>query len=472
MSQEEQIAATLSRLNLQTSSSNSPTTFSPSQKRELASLITNTVSALLNPQSEEEEETPVDFSSNIEQSERVPDVVKCLREFSGKDGEFSSWRKSVDRILLMYGRKKDTPKYFAILHTIRHKIVGEADTALESYRTPLNWSKIKKCLMLHYSDKRDVSTLEYQMTTLAQRGNTVEEFYQQVYQYLSLILDKIDCLELGEEALSAMTATYREKALDTFIRGLNGTLPSLLSVREPTSLPQALHMCLKLGNMNYRTIHANNIGRLANNSKPSNPNPPRTSLFKPQTLPFYPELTNTHNQSQRPIAYQHYGQNRNFVTLQPNFRPPLPQQTGTNSPLQYRHYVTSQNYRPPLPPKPPTPMEVDRSLQTRQINYQNRPQYQQNQTSNSKPQGFTNGVANANGHPANKRPPSQSLHTANKVQRIYNAEAIESDPLDCSNDIAEYPEENYEYWQDYQLEQNEEQEEVEAIPSDNINFLD
>ena len=76
--------------------------------------------------------------------------------------------------------------------------------------------------MLHYLDKRDVSTLEYQMTTLAQRNNTVEEFYQQVYQYLSLILDKIDCLEFSEDALNAMTNTYREEALEEeAFRGLN-----------------------------------------------------------------------------------------------------------------------------------------------------------------------------------------------------------------------------------------------------------
>lgn len=160
--------------------------------------------------------------------------------------------------------------------------------------------------MLHYGDKRDVGTLEYQMTTLAQRGNTIEGFYQQVYQYLSLILDKIDCLELGEESLSAMTVAYRGKALDTFIRGLNGNLPSLLSVREPTSLPQALHLCLKLNNMNYRANHANSMGRVQQNVK--HVNQQRSYQTKPH---FYPELTNhSHGQVPRMTHPFPYGQGR------------------------------------------------------------------------------------------------------------------------------------------------------------------
>lgn len=45
--------------------------------------------------------------------------------------------------------------------------------------------------------------------------NELTEFYQRVYYHLSLILDKIDCLEMGEESLGILTKTYREKALDT-----------------------------------------------------------------------------------------------------------------------------------------------------------------------------------------------------------------------------------------------------------------
>ena len=47
--------------------------------------------------------------------------------------------------------------------------------------------------MIHYSDKRNIGTLEYQMTTLAQYHENIPTFYQKVCQHLSLILDKIIC---------------------------------------------------------------------------------------------------------------------------------------------------------------------------------------------------------------------------------------------------------------------------------------
>lgn len=201
-------------------------------------------------------------AANLTEMDRVPDVVKCLREFSGQPGEFSSWKKSVDRILGAYEHLKGTPKYYGILNVIRNKITGYADIALESYNTPLNWAKISKCLMLHYADKRDLGTLEYQMTTLVQGNRSIPEFYQAVYQHLSLILNKLSCMDISNDSLSNLTQVYRDKALDTFVRGLRGDLPKLLSIREPIDLPQALHLCLKLENVDFRVQYAHNQGNM------------------------------------------------------------------------------------------------------------------------------------------------------------------------------------------------------------------
>ena len=201
----------------------------------------------------DEEILPIN-RANIGDLDKVPDVVKCLREFSGNPAEFNSWKKSVDRVLSVYQDKIGTAKYFGILHTIRNKIVGSADAALESYNIPLNWTAICKCLTLHYADKRDLSTLEYQMKNLIQNNNqTVEDFHRTVCKHLSLILNKIGCMELGRESERLMTKLYRDKALDTFIRGLRGDLSRLLGMKEPSDLPSALHLCLKLENQSYRS---------------------------------------------------------------------------------------------------------------------------------------------------------------------------------------------------------------------------
>lgn len=390
------------------------TYFSDNQIKELKKIITETVSGILTPESTTDSvDERIDFSQNISDSEKIPDIVKTLREFAGKPGEFNSWRKAVERILTLYAQYRGTPKYFSILHAIRHKIIGEADAALEAYRTPLEWSAIRRCLVLHYSDKRDISTLEYQMSILTQRNLTVTEYYQRVYRHLSLILDKIDCLEIGEESLGILTKTYREKALDTFIRGLNGNLPSLVSVTSPTSLPQALHTCLKLGNLGGR-----------NSQYPDDKGHRNTGQTRQtRTSQFYPELTYSSREHARPPVMHGQPSGRN----------------------------TTADNRPPLPPKPTTPMEVDQSLQTRQVDYQNR--QRQNQSYSG-------------GQTIHKRQLSSNTHQPQKYQRVFNTEAVvhqEPDPLEELE-----TQEDGTYQDDHDEDNNVEEQEY----TDEINFLD
>jgi len=127
-----------------------------------------------------------EYRNNLGDFDRVPDIVKSIREFSGDPAEFGSWKKSVDRIMETYTPFVGTPKYYGILHTIRNKIVGSADVALESYSIPLDWNAMSRCLTLHYADKRDITTLEYQMSILVQgRQQSVEDFHQDVYKNLT-----------------------------------------------------------------------------------------------------------------------------------------------------------------------------------------------------------------------------------------------------------------------------------------------
>lgn len=356
------------------------------QKEQIKKLITDIVGTGNDIPTDEGTDQPVGrVTGNLDELNKVPDLVKSIREFSGKPGEFNSWRKSVDRVLELFETFRGTGRYYAILHTIRTKIIGEADMALESYRTPLDWVRIKKCLMMHYSDKRDIGTLEYQMTVLCQGNRTINEFYQAVYQHLSLILDKVSCLDLHETSLRAMTNTYREKALDTFIRGLNGDLPRLLSIREPTSLPQALHICLKLDNMTFRRNYAHAQIPKANVQKDKVG--PTISL---NGRKFYPELA--HTGAIRPPVPPRYNpgmnfnptyNNQNSNVMQSNYRNwnPKPHfNSGTQNGFlgqwnRPQHFNESNNYQKSSVVEP---MEVDRSIQTKQVNYTNQAPINQN----------------------------------------------------------------------------------------------
>lgn len=340
------------------------------------------------------------YRNNLTDLDKVPDVVKCLKDFSGSQTEFSSWKKSVDRILKVYESIKGTPKYFAILNTIRNKITGNADAALEAYNTPLNWGHISKCLALHYADKRDLTTLEYQMSTLVQGNNTIQEYYQQVYSHLSLIMNKLSCMDISREAMDLLAQTYRDKALDAFTRGLRGNLSLHLGMKEPKDLPQALHLCLKMENQFARSNFANahNQNNKNNTNKPMPQPLNRAQNQDRNRKPFYPQLAfmpqPSPNQYQyRPMNTTGYYNNFNQIPQIPAYQNP--------------------RFIPPRPtaPKPyprPEPMDIDQSMRTRNINYMNRP-------------------AQNNQH-LGKRPPIQAEQMRNppKMQRNFHLDTEEN----------------------------------------------
>lgn len=362
------------------------------------------IQAILNPNDDADDvDQPIDPNANLAEMDRVPDIVKSLKEFSGQPGEFSSWKKAVDRILKIYEHLRGTPRYYGMLSVIRNKIVGQADIALESYNTPLNWERIAKCLTLHYADKRDIGTLEYQMTTLVQGNNTIPDFYQIVFHHLSLILNKLCSSDMSQESLNNMTQAYRGKALDTFVRGLNGDLPRLLSIKEPADLPQALHLCLKLENVNFRTRHAMSSNSNVRNTQLPIPAPRRIvssqslaqplshSQFTPLPAPrkiFQPDHVSN---PQRPFKNNLYGQ----MTYPIQYR--------ENQPRYQQNNPYTQPPKPSPAPQPKSePMDVDTSIRSKNINYMNKPQPQT--------------------QPPIKRPYSQQVHQPQKNQRLFHTE--------------------------------------------------
>jgi len=105
-----------------------------------------------------------EYRNNLVDFNGVTEIVRSIREFSGNTAEYGSWKKSVNRIIETYTPFVSTPTtYYGILHTIRNKIVGSADVALESYSIPLDWKAMSRCLTLHYADKRDITTLKCKM---------------------------------------------------------------------------------------------------------------------------------------------------------------------------------------------------------------------------------------------------------------------------------------------------------------------
>lgn len=66
-------------------------------------------------------------------------------------------------------------------------------------------------------------------------------------------------MDIGQESLCFLIQMYRDKALNTFVRGLKGGLPKLHGMTEPVDLPKAIHLCMKLENQHFRSNYANNV---------------------------------------------------------------------------------------------------------------------------------------------------------------------------------------------------------------------
>lgn len=298
----------------------------------------------------------------------MPDCVKELQVFDGNPVQYTSWIHNVDSILKDYEIVRSKPIYRAILQAIRQKIRGKADSALISYNIfDDDWSAIKKCLSLHYADKRDIATLEHQLNQITQRNMSIDEFYANVNHQFSLIINKIKTEDYTQETIKVLIETYRNRALDIFIRGLNGDLSRMLIIQKPQTLPEAYSSCLQIQNSNFRNLR----------------------LHK------------------RDFSYTVTSPINQISTS--NLEPARPHPKSISIPIQQRnkgyHIQHQQNrYQPqrPTQPKPPVPMEIDRSIQSRQVDYMNRL---------------------TNNHPMKRFNTSDDI--GQKHQRIYNLETQE-----------------------------------------------
>lgn len=308
---------------------------------------------------------------DLKEISKLPDAVKELQSFDGNPTRYLSWINNVENILKDYEIVKHKPIYRAILRSIRQKIRGSADTALISYNIySEDWTQIKRCLSLHYADKRDVRTLEHQLSRMVQKNMNADEFYANVNHQLSLIINKIKTEDYSQETVNVLVESYRNRALDVFIRGLNGDLSKMLMIQKPQTLPEAYASCLEVQNLNFRNmqIHPRNI--LNTVTAPAN----QSFTKREQTrLPNF--------STQQRIQYQ---QNQ----FQPKWTPQTMPQQNIPQQIWLPQANMPQNRPPPLPQKPPVPMDIDRSVQTRQVNYMNRPAIEAGMSRISEPGNF------------------------------------------------------------------------------------
>ncbi|GBP06856.1 Retrovirus-related Gag polyprotein from transposon HMS-Beagle [Eumeta japonica] len=86
------------------------------------------------------------YRNNLTDMDKVPDVVRSLREFNGNQLNSAAGRNRKDSKI--YEPSIGTPKYFGILNVIHQQNCRQRGRRIRIYNTPLNWIATIPCIML------------------------------------------------------------------------------------------------------------------------------------------------------------------------------------------------------------------------------------------------------------------------------------------------------------------------------------
>lgn len=104
---------------------------------------------------------------------KIPDIVRDVKPFNGNPTELIDFLSDFDAIFNVYKEQRATSSQISILErTIRRKIGGEAADILNANNIKCDWAEIKATLVLYHRDKRDIETLDYELTSIKKNQTT------------------------------------------------------------------------------------------------------------------------------------------------------------------------------------------------------------------------------------------------------------------------------------------------------------
>lgn len=189
-------------------------------------------------QTEAEEYADVSISINGPNDVSI-EIFKSLPVFNGDRDKYATWRSSVTTAIGFLDDHQNSSRYVEALLIIRNKVIGPAAKILNNYNTAFNFNAIIDRLDFSFKDRRPLYILEHELVVLQQKGLTVDEFFDLVNEKLNDIVNKINMTYKEKSTAKAFIQAATDKALRTFVTGLNGRKGELLYAAHPTSLQEA-----------------------------------------------------------------------------------------------------------------------------------------------------------------------------------------------------------------------------------------
>lgn len=111
---------------------------------------------------------------------------------------------------------------------------------------------MKERLSPHHADKTDIRSLEHQRNRLSQGTSMIDEHYASIKSKFSLTKNKTETQDYSKETIDALEEIYRNRALEVFIRCLNGEISTFLIIQKPKTLLETYALCMEVQNLNFR----------------------------------------------------------------------------------------------------------------------------------------------------------------------------------------------------------------------------
>lgn len=308
--------------------------------------------------------TAADIVANL----RIPDAIKDLPTFDGNPRLLYDFINNVEEIVNLFSPEVLASPYGKLLlRAIRNKVVGQANEVLNMYGTAIIWTEIKQNLTMHYSDKRNETSLIKDLHALKQsQTETVEAFYSKVIEIFSTISNHVQMHESNPSVIEAKQKLFGDMSLNVFLSGIKEPLGSTIRAMQPKSLIEAFSYCIKEQNCYYMKSGQNSTTQVYKSQNTSNsgyrpfqplhPNMYKPTQFSQPRAQFTQQRPHFSGNNQSNPFYKPY--------TQPQYNQPRFAQPYTQKPNNYPRpqQIPRQSY--------PQPMELG-SGQTRQANNQN-----------------------------------------------------------------------------------------------------
>lgn len=199
----------------------------------------------------------------------VPDPIKQLSEFSGNKKELIIWLDEVDQLYNSFKVKgingaPDTMNAYYV-QAIKNKIRGEARITLCANGNPSTIPEIKKVLMQHYGDQRDIATNLNLLFNTKKGDRSHQKFFNDVKELEMRIRSNLQLNPLSSVQL------LQKIVITKYLDNITEPLASIIRSTNPANIEEAFQAVTLNQNAEIRKPFAKPNSHSFKNNSNNNP---------------------------------------------------------------------------------------------------------------------------------------------------------------------------------------------------------